>query len=1206
MIKNISSSHFLAKSGFKELLKIMKICLFFLFTFTFQLMSINSSAQDAVIKLRRNSTTVSELINEIEKQTDYLIVYSNREVDTKREVNFQKTSNKVSTYLDEAFSETEIGYDFENNYIILSRKIAQNRAPIYELIEITQQTARSVTGKVTDENGEPVIGATIVDKENLSHGTITDIDGNFTLVNLSENTTLHISYVGMESQDISLNGRTSVNVVLKSDIALLEEVVVVGYGVQKKVNLTGSVATINFSDQIENRPVTNVSSALSGLAAGVNVRQGSGQPGSDGATIRVRGNSTFNTNDPLVLVDGIEWNMNNVNPNDIENISVLKDASSTAIYGTRAANGVILITTKSGGGKPQISYSYSGMVQKPYNELSFVNDYARYMGLVNEASENVGTTLIFSQTSIDAWRAANADPYGLNEYGVPNYVAYPNTNWFNEIFNTGYSQQHNLSVSGGNEQTKYLISLGFLDNQGIMNKYNLDSSTQKIDFRTNVESKLLDWLTVGTRLFGGKQDYGMANISNGFNYLYQTTPGVYPGTPNYWGSPALASEESSNANNIFGQMAGATGFNYLWRLNASLYAIISPFKGMSIESTVNHSPTFTDRSSYSRENGYWNYVTDTRHTESALENATITNTSARSYQQSAEILARYNTAIKDDHEIAALAGFSSSQSYAKSFAVSRRGATDWELHEIGTYETLEGSSSSSPSKWGLISYFGRLNYSYKQRYLFEANLRADASSRFGEAERWGYFPSFSAGWRPLEENFAQGLSDIFSNLKIRASVGQTGNHAIGNYAWQANYAAKNVVIDGEGTKGLIRERISNDKLQWETTTTSDIGLEVGFFNNKLTGEFDYYNKNTTDILYYPELYLTMGVISPAPANLGNVRNRGFETTINWEDQIGKDFKYRISTNFSYNTNKIVKFKGELQKGWNYDDNGQRMDFYNNFTDIAESGFGGYLSEGRQLGETYLYKVYTGSGKGYTGGAVDVTAGPKDGMIRTEKDMNWVKNMIASGYTFAGMSTVAKDQLWYGDLIYADSNENGNYGDENDREFSGHTNVPKYNVGLNFAMSYKNFDFSMVWSGAFGFHLLWNTNYYNSTLVSHGYGIIDHIANDHYFFDPQNQEDSRTNTQGRYPRLTYGTTFNNRLLSNWYEYRGDYLKLKNVQIGYSLPQHISRKFFGSSIHTYVSIENILTLTNYPGLDPEIGTSIGYPLMRQISFGGQITF
>ena len=1068
------------------------------------------------------------------------------------------------------------------------------------------QSRFAVSGVVTDEHGESLPGVSVVEKD-THNGTVTDIDGRYALDLASGNGTIVFSYVGYQNRSIAVAGRHTVDVKLEVASQVLDDVVVVGYGTQKKVNLTGSVASINFGEKMEGRPIVSVSSALAGMAAGMTVSQSSGQPGSESASIRIRGNGTFNSNSPLILVDGIEWSLDNINPNDIESISVLKDASSAAIYGTRAANGVVLVTTKKGAGKPQVTYSYSAIRQTPYQNLKFVSDYARYMELANEACENMGTTVLFSQQSIDAWKAAKLNPNGTTANGVLNSVAYPNTDWFDELFETGWSQEHNLSVNGSGERAKYLISFGYLDNQGVMNRYNLDSSSQKFNFRTNVEGKITDWLSVGTRVYGQKQDYGMADLSTGFGYLYQTTPGVYVGKPYYWGRAALASEESSNANNLLYQMAFYTGYNTTWRLNATGYLILSPIKGLNVEATFNYSPTFTDISKYTRPNGDWDYVNDVRYRTNTLENATITNTSGRSWQQSAEIVARYNTTINKVHDLGALVGFSSQEYMDKSFSVSRKGAADWTLHELSTYETLTSTTSTSPAKWGLLSYFGRVNYAYKSRYLVEANLRADGSSRFGDENRWGYFPSFSAGWRLMEESFMEELNgSLLSNLKLRASWGRMGNNSIGNYDWMSNYVTGNVVIDGSGTNGLYQSSLSNKKLHWETTTTTDVGLDFGLFDNRLTGELDWYNKSTTDILYHPSIYLTMGTVSSAPANLGEVRNRGFELSLNWRDTIGKELQYSVGVNFAYNDNEVIRFKGKLNKYWETDSDGNKLNYVNNFSDVAESGFGGYICEGRRLGETYMYRVYRGTGKGYTGGTVDVNAGPKDGMIRTEEDMAWVKAMIEAGHTFGGMKTVSKSQLWYGDRLYADLNGDGNYGDSNDRDFTGHSYVPRFTLGINLAATYKNIDFSMIWSGAFGHYLSWTANYYNSTLVNHGYGIIEHIANDHYFYDPSNPTDSRTNLNGKYTRLTYGTVNNNNLQSDWNEYKADYLKLKNVQLGYTLPQNFTKKFFVSKLRAFVSMDNILTITGYPGMDPEIGTSIGYPLMRQISFGGQITF
>lgn len=535
------------------------------------------------------------------------------------------------------------------------------------------------------------------------------------------------------------------------------------------------------------------------------------------------------------------------------------------------------------------------------------------------------------------------------------------------------------------------------------------------------------------------------------------------------------------------------------------------------------------------------------------------------------------------------------------WGVSKQGATDWTLNDLGTYETLSGSSSTAKNGWGLRSYFGRVNYAYKNRYLFEANLRADGSSRFGSNNRYGIFPSFSAGWKIHEERFMEGTEDWLSNLKLRASWGKAGNNqGIGNYAWQAVYATQNVVVDGSGSKGLYISSLSNADLKWETTATTDIGLDMGFFDNRLTAEIDYYRKNTTDILYTPTIYMTMGEVSGVPSNLGSVVNKGVELALNWKSRIGKDFSYYAGVNFSYNKNRVTRFKGDLVKTWT---DGV---YTNNLSDVTAGYGSGKLCEGHALGEHYLRRLYKGNGRGYRGGAVDVNAGPKDGMIRTQQDFEWVQAMLETGYTFNGVTALSKDQLWYGDLIYVDRNGDGNYGDDNDMDFNGRTSTPSYNLGVNLGFAWKGLDFNMTWSGAFDYYIIWNALYYNGTQTTNGHGISERVADNHYFFDPENPADARTNLKGAYPRLTFGTPGDNRQASEFYEYKGDYLKLKNVQIGYTLPSRITKKFYVQQLRFFVSGENLLTITDYPGLDPEKGSAIGYPLMRSVTFGAQITF
>ncbi len=1065
-----------------------------------------------------------------------------------------------------------------------------------------------VTGTITDENGAPLPGVSVIEA-GTANGTSSDPDGKYSITISGDNPALLFSCIGFSYHNEKVSGRTVIDVTMQEDMTVLDDVVVVGYGTQKKINITGSVTSINFEDKMAGRPVLSASASLAGLSAGLNVTQTSGQPGQDNATLRIRGNNsiTSSANSPLVLVDGIEWSMDNVNPNDIASISVLKDAASTAIYGTRAANGVILITTKQGEeGKARISYSYSGIIQNAFtNGLEFVSDYPTHMQLINEGAANVGQATIFSESTIRKWEEAKANPDGLNEYGMPNYMAYPNTDWFDEVFGTGYSQEHNLAVSGGGSVLKYYISLGYLDNEGVMNRFNLDSGYRKFSARVNLEANVTKWFKMGAKINVLQQDYGLADIGQGFKYL-ATSPGIWPGTPNFWGHPA-SDQELQNANNIFQHMSGQDGHNMAWRGTGSVYAIVSPVKGLSFEATLNYSPRFSEKNTYSIENGKWDYVRNERVTTSTPDNAVNTNTYSRSYTQSAELLARYGKTIRN-HSFGVLFGYSAIESMSRGFGASKKGATDWTVTDMGTYSEMYNITSNAKTEWGLRSYFGRINYSFRDRYIFEANLRADGSSKFGSNRRYGIFPSFSAGWIASEESFLRNARTWLSMLKVRLSWGETGNNqGIGNYAWQALYAINNAVIDSQLATGLYISALSNANLQWESTATTDLGIEFGMFNNRFTGEIDLYHKYTSDILYTPAIYLTMGQVSAVPANLGEVRNQGIEITLNWRDRIGKHFDYYVGANFSFNDNMVTKFKGKHQAGWTDNGDGTRT-YGNNLNDVSESwgSSPGRLCEGHMLGEHYRYSLYRGSGRGYTGGEVDVTAGPVDGMIRTEADMKWVQAMMDSGYTFNGKKAMSIDQLWYGDLIYADLNGDGNYGDTNDQSFTGWSSTPKYNLGINLGFSVYGFDFNMVWTGAFGFRLNWIASGYNTSTVNNGSGIGTMVAYDHYYYDPENPGDSRTNIDATFPRLTFGVNMDNTFRSDFYEYKGDYLKLKNIQIGYTIPEKITKKFYVQNLRFYASVDNILTITDYPGLDPEIGTSIGYPLMRQVAFGAQITF
>ena len=1069
-------------------------------------------------------------------------------------------------------------------------------------VTIKAQSLDTVYGVVKDEQGLGLPGAAVMEK-GTSNGTITDLDGNFT-IDVRNGSVLEFSSIGFKNYEMTVTGPQHIEIIMQSDVELLEQVVVVGYGVQKKVNLTGSISTVNFDEEMSSRPVPNASSALAGVSSGVAVTQSSGQPGSDGASIRVRGNGTLTSgaNGPLVLVDGIEWDMNNVNTEDIASITILKDAASAAIYGSRAANGVILVTTKSGKGKTKVNYSFIGSLQTAQNNLSLVSDYARHMSLINEGCENVGTAIVFDPLTIKAWQSAALAPNELNANGVPNYIAYPNTDWFDEIIGNGFQHKHNLSVQGGNEKSNWFVSLGYQDTDGIMNENGMDSGMEQVQFRTNVEYKVAKWLDIGTRINGVYRELGMTDIARGFEYLHLTTPGLYPGSANKWGQPA-AIEESTTANNIFAQMNTRDGYDKATKINLTAYAKIRPYDGLSIEMSANYAPDFFEYATWNKPNGTWNYVLNKRVNSSSLENGTITNKSSKNERLNSEILVRYGKEFGDGHDVGALAGFTTSNYHAKSFSVTRKGMTDWSLHTLNSATSLS-SSSSSEHEWALMSFFGRLNYAYKSRYLFEANLRCDGSSRFASESRWGYFPSFSAGWVISRERFMGATSAWLSNLKLRASWGMLGNNASGNYDYQATYDVNKAVVDGIPVTGLAITKLGNDTLMWEATKITNLGVDFGFFDDRLSGEFEAYHKLTSGILYTPSIPITMGNVKGATKNIAAVRNMGVELSLGWRDTIG-EFFYAIKGNYAFNANKVLKYKGELKRFWTYDDNGYPDKFSNNYGDVAQSGFGGVILEDRMMGEYYMRKVYRGDGT-YRNGEPGLRQGPKDGMIRTESDMEWVRSMIAQGYSFNGVTKVGKNGLWYGDLIYEDANGDGNYGDTNDANLMGTSSTPLYNFGFEVSLNWKGLDFFMLWAGSAGFDLYWNHAIYNSSQTSNGRGISKRVADDHYFFDPSNREDPRTNINASYPRLRNSSQGDNGLQSDFWLYKGDYLKLKNAQIGYTLPKKWMDKIRMDKIRVYLSGENLLTITKFPGLDPEIGTSVGYPLIRQYAVGLQVSF
>lgn len=1072
-----------------------------------------------------------------------------------------------------------------------------------------------ITGVIKDTGGKPVEGVSVM-VSGTKTGTATDAMGRFTLNNVRRGSRLNVTAVNYESTTITTGATSNYTIVLQPSDAKLESVVVVGYATQKKIDMTGSVATIS-SKELDSRPVTNVSSALAGLAAGMYVKQGSGTPGNDGASITIRGQGTLSSTSVLVLVDGIISSMDAVNPTDVESITVLKDAASASIYGALAANGVVLITTKKGTKrKPTITYSGIFSSTNATGLPQFVTNSARYMQLMNESATNIGNAVIFdSATVIQPFINAQKRPNDTTSLGVPNYVAYPNTDWEKVMFQHHLLQNHNISISGGNENTTYLFSFGYLNNPGLITS----SQATKYQFRVNLESRIGDNITVGTQTYAYLQNKGMAQLTTTslglFNYLVQTSPAIYPYYYGRYGSTAANGDVIGQASNLLYFTQNYTGASPTSFINTTWYGRVKLLKGLTFEPKLNYQSRF-DEANYSDNpipTERWNFLTMQQITAPTPPNQLNTyNTFTKEWNYTLESVLRYNTTIARVHNLGVIAGFNQYYFNSNSTGIVGHGLIDPSVPAISTATSFPSNPTGSATNWSMRSLFGRINYSYKEKYLLEGNVRRDGSSRFGPNDKYGAFPSVSLGWQLTKESFMQKLKDYnIQSMKIRGSWGQLGNTIsvvngnTNNYLWQASYGATNYSFNGVAATGVSQQQIANPDLRWETTSVTDIGLDAVAFK-KLNFTFDWYRRYTSGILFQAPMDITVGTASAPVGNFAKVLNSGVEFSAGWNDKIG-NVSFAINGNFGYNyLNKVTQYKGPLVEGWGKDANGNNI--YNSNIGAVSSGTNNRILEGHMINEFYLQSVYSGSGK-YTraDGTVDPNGGPKDGMIRTPQDMAWVQAMQAAGFKFAPVNTVGKGQMYYGDLIYADTNGDSTFGGSTDKKFMHVSTTPKFIFGFSLNASWKGFTINMIWAGAAGVKNYWNQTYYNSVTVALGGTIPERIANNHYYYNVANPGDPNNNTNGVFPRIKYSDNINN-VASNYWFYDASYIRLKNLQVGYTIPQKLMGAVgkYITRANVFVSGENLLTITKFPGPDPEIGTAVGYPTMKQYAFGVNLTF
>lgn len=944
------------------------------------LLCLNLSIYSQSISLKMSNVSVKKAMTELQTKSGYSFVYIAGDVDTDRTISIN--ASQLKDAVAQILKGQNVSYEIQGKNIVIKKGSQQ---------QVTSGKRKKVTGTVKDANGEPIIGATVVEK-GTTNGTVTDFDGNYAL-ELSESGTLAVSYIGYKSQEFAASRikSGSLTVTLKEDTEVMEEVVVVGYGTQKKVNLTGSVETIK-SDKIVSKPVVSLQDALAGEAAGMTVTQTSAQPGRNNTQVRIRGVGTWGDADPLVLVDGIAMKMEDVMPSDVESISVLKDAASAAIYGSRAANGVILITTKQGSkGKVSVSYSGNVGVQTPTRVPKMAASW-QYAELYNQGMENEGkSSSLFPQDRIDRMKAG----------GNPD-VLEGSTDWFDELLHPAIQHSHNVTIQGGGEKTSYIGTLGYTYQNGVIH-----SSYERYNARLNTTTNFTSWLKLGINL-AYINDVSSESAA-GATSAYYKVPRALPYMPVRF-SDGTWSFHSTPTNPV--RMA-SDDYGVHNNKGNKISVLITPelnlFDGLNIKGLLGYeSNTYNDK--VSQKTVFYDAFEPAGQASNMFVARNKQTDKWEQYNNlTASLTATYSKTF-GKHDITLLAGGSLETHKYKYTKGSRQDFPNNDFSEINLGDPNTAYSEGNSIYSALSSVFGRINYAFADKYLFEANVRYDGSSKFARGHRWGVFPSFSLGWRISEESFFTMLKEYVSNLKLRASWGQLGNQQIDDYLSVSTYGGGSAYMFGNSIASGYKETImGNPFITWETATNWNIGVDLGVLDNRLNFTFDWYKKVTDDILLALEEPSTLGIVAPMQ-NAGAMENKGWEITMNWRDQIGENFSYNIGFNLSDVKNKITDLRG-----------------YKSPSSSLEARI-----EGEPLDALYGWETL--------------------GICQDEAQYKQYKDVMKT-----------YNENWnIGDLIINDRNHDGVISAE-DKTVIGNQ-IPRFCYGINLGFSYKNLDFSCFLQG----------------------------------------------------------------------------------------------------------------------------------------------
>ena len=1183
MKKNSIASALHKREGHKLFLK-MKLTFIVLISCLMQV-SATVYSQTTKFSFNVHSKQVVDLLKEIEDKSDFRFFYQREQVDVTRKVDLKVKDESVESILDEVFKNQDILYKvMPDNLIIITPLTERTTA-------FGNPHQKSIKGKVIDQAGASVPGASVIVK-GTTVGVITDNNGGYTLSNIPENATLQFSFVGMVSQEVAVAGKTTIDVKLEDETIGIEEVIAVGYGVQKKRDVSTAISSVSAED-LKDQPVSNFAQAITGKMAGVRISNTNAAPGG-GSNIVIRGVSSINaSNSPLVVIDGFpmkggfdknENPLNSINPSDIESIEVLKDASSSAIYGTQAANGVILITTKKGKtGKPTINVNVSTGYQQMINKIDVLDraDFLQYMDdsranayIIEDP--NFGTdnpnAPLWKWSDPDALRISNWAKYSQHASAMAQpgskharwitvsdaAKAMPyDTNWQDEITRTGKVNDVQLSASGGTDNVSYMVSGGYFDQQGIVPT----SGYNRFSFRANVDLKINDIIKVGLLLAPSIENLSVLSNTEGgstanpfFNAV--AMPPIFnardaKGSPVYWGS-VLDGPWDWNFNSFVNPLHQFMKQDERRTAKAlsTLYTEINILKDLKF------------RSEFHTEFRYWernfflpNSVPTTSQTFSRSQGINETNT--RLYWNSQNFLTYQKTFGK--HSVTGMAGYSVEESTYRSNYISKYDyPTDLipTLNQATTILNAQNDARTNRSGETMIGSFGRVMYNYAGKYYFTGSVRRDGSSRFGQDNKWGTFPSVSLAWRASDEPFFAPLKKYVSDLKIRGGWGVIGNAGIANYMALSTLNSTSYVL-GQGSTvsaGYVDGKVANSRLGWETTTDYSVGADLQLLDSRVTFSMDYFYRKTTDMLFNMPLPTITG-FSAYMANIGSMRNRGFEYSVNSRNLTGS-FKWTTDINLSYYRNRVLDIGKDKRPL------------------IIENC---YTTEGKPLAGLY-------------------------GMVNLGAYDNWED--VKTSPIFNASNPLWKNRSNPGMPKIADVNGDGIL-DASDNTIIG-SSIPDFVWGMTNSFEYKGFDLSIQVNGVQGGDI---SMLEYTSVFGRGAGLMN-TTTEYYqnYWRPDR-------TDAKYPAPTR-KSYEGTDLSGTLIYKGTYVNIQNVSFGYTLPKQLAKRASFSNVRIYTTIQNALFITKFPGFNPETNfkgdqtTSQGidrgaYPLARTISFGVNIS-